>query len=157
MDSSGSIEIRVASVEDLKAVMAIERDSFTDPWTADAIFGELLADRMRLPLVAEIRGEMAGYLMAWLVVDQLHILNIATAKPYLRRGVASALLLEAARRGAARKAREVTLEVRESNYSARDFYKRWKFAEVGVRPGYYQDNGEDAIIMTVKCSLLLDD
>ena len=157
MGRADSIGIRLAVPEDLKAVIAIERESFTDPWSADVLFGELMADDMRLPLVAEINGEVAAYLMAWLVVDQLHILNIATAKRYLRMGVASILLHEAARLGVGRNANEITLEVRESNHSAREFYRRWKFAEMGIRPGYYQDNGENAIIMTVACSVLLDD
>ena len=90
--------IREAVSADLGPVVQIERRSFADAWSVEALFGELQADAMRLPLVAEVQGEVAGYLMAWLVADQLHVLNIATDPDRLRRGVGTALLLEAARR-----------------------------------------------------------
>jgi ribosomal-protein-alanine N-acetyltransferase len=144
--------IREAVSADLGPVVQIERRSFADAWSVEALFGELQADAMRLPLVAEVQGEVAGYLMAWLVADQLHVLNIATDPDRLRRGVGTALLLEAARRARQRGAVEVTLEVRRSNYAALAFYRQHAFAQTGVRPRYYQDNGEDAIIMTALCA-----
>jgi ribosomal-protein-alanine N-acetyltransferase len=154
-ESDGPPAIRRGTSRDLAAVIAIENLSFADPWSPEALFGELQADAMRLPLVAVLDGSVCGYLMAWLVADQLHVLNIATDPGHLRRGVGTALLLEAARRGARRGAVEVTLEVRRSNLPALAFYRRHAFVQAGVRPGYYQDNGEDAIIMTARCADLL--
>jgi ribosomal-protein-alanine N-acetyltransferase len=101
-----------------------------------------------LPLVAEISGRLAGYLMAWKVVDQLHILNIATDPDFRRRGVGTALLLAAAAKAVQWKMVEITLEVRESNREARAFYTGHGFTARGLRKGYYADNGEDAIVMT---------
>lgn len=147
--------IRPGQTGDLAAVQRIERLSFADPWSAAALFGELQNDGMRLPLVAETGGLVCGYLMAWLVADQIHVLNIATDPSCLRRGVGTALLQEAARRGAREGAVEITLEVRRSNYPAVAFYRRHAFQQAGVRPGYYQDNGEDALIMTARCADLL--
>jgi len=112
---------------------------------------------MRITLVAEKSGQVCGYIMAWIVVDQLHVLNIATDPDHLRLGVGTALLQEAARQASARGAVEVTLEVRRGNRAARAFYKQHFFAETGVRPAYYRDNGEDAIIMTASCGDLLQD
>lgn len=149
--------IRSGTFPDLSAVIRIENRAFEDPWSPEALFGELQADSMRLPLVAECQGTVCGYIMAWLVADQLHILNIATDPDYLRRGVGTALLREAVRLAALREAAEVTLEVRDSNHSARDFYSRHGFVQAGLRRGYYQDNGEDAIIMTADIRALLGD
>lgn len=140
--------IRPGGPTDLVAVERIERGSFGDPWSRNALLGELLADAMRLPLVAEIDGEVCGFLMAWRVVDQLHVLNLATAPARRRCGVGTALLLAAARAAQADGLREITLEVRASNVSALAFYRRHGFAAAGLRPRYYADDGEDAVIMT---------
>ncbi len=154
---SESLKIRLGEIADFVDVIRLEKAVFSDPWSQEAIFSELRADAMRLPLIAELGGTLCGYLMAWRVADQLHILNIATDPQYLRRGVGTALLLKAVRLAVEGGQSEVTLEVRESNFGARAFYRRHHFAEVGVRPGYYQDNKENAIIMTANCSDLLVD
>lgn len=145
---AGSLVVREATPADLDAVDRLERHSFGDPWSRETLSSELVPDPMRRPLVALGGGVICGYLMAWVVVDQLHILNIATGPDVRRAGVGTALLDEAMDRAAREMLREVTLEVRESNTSARAFYRRHGFAEVGRRRGYYADNGEDALIMS---------
>jgi ribosomal-protein-alanine N-acetyltransferase len=143
-----SITVRAPRPGDLAEVMAMEDRCFGDPWSAEALEQELVPDRLRYPLIAEISGQVVGYLMAWKIVDQLHLLNIATDPEFQRKGVATALLLAAARRAAAWGLIEITLEVRESNLAARAFYARHGFLPRGLRRGYYVDNGEDAIVMT---------
>lgn len=152
---TGELVIRPGSPADLGAVMVMEKAAFSDPWSQSALYSELLIDSMRMPLVAELNGSVCGYLMAWRVVDQLHILNIATDQNYLRQGVGTALLVAAARLAAEGGQVEITLEVRRSNTGARGFYRHHHFAETGVRRGYYQEDGEDAIIMTAACCDLL--
>ncbi len=147
--------VRQGNPGDLGAVLAMEKAAFSDPWSQESLFSELLADGMRMPLVAELNGSVCGYLMAWRVVDQLHILNIATDPHFLRQGVGTALLLAAARLAVEGGQVEITLEVRRSNTAARQFYGHHHFAETGVRPGYYQEDGEDAIIMTASSSDLV--
>ncbi|PID81101.1 ribosomal-protein-alanine N-acetyltransferase [bacterium DOLJORAL78_65_58] len=142
--------IRDGRLEDLGAVTRLEERCFSDPWSPANLLGELQPDILRLPLVAELDGVVCGYLMAWRVADQLHILNIAAAPQRRRCGVGTALLREAARRGLQTGQTELTLEVRDSNRGARAFYRRHRFAETGLRRGYYQDNGEDAVIMTAR-------
>jgi len=149
------VTVRAGDAGDLGPILAMEKAAFSDPWSQEALFSELLGDHMRMPLVAELDGDVCGYLMAWRVVDQLHILNIATDPYYLRRGVGTALLLAATRLCVESGQVEITLEVRRSNEGARQFYRHHHFAETGVRPGYYQEDGEDAIIMTAACSDLL--
>lgn len=150
------VTIRPGRVTDLNAVVHLENRCFNDPWTPAALLGELVADELRLPLVLEIEGHLRGYLMAWRVVDQLHILNIATDPDYRRCGLGTALLRAAARRAGRLSLEEFTLEVRRSNRPAREFYRQHGFAVSGLRPGYYADNGEDAIIMSCPLATVLD-
>ena len=154
---SSDLNIRQGEITDLAEIMRLEKAVFTDPWSMEALFSELQVDAMRVPLVAEMGTTLCGYLMAWRVADQMHILNIATDPNYLRRGVGTALLLKVTAIAIEGGQTEVTLEVRESNHGAREFYRRHHFTETGVRPGYYQDNKESAIIMTAFCAGLLPD
>lgn len=147
MSGGGPLVVRDGGPLDLAAVISIENTSFGDPWSPEALLGELVGDRLRLPLVAEQDGAVVGFLMAWRVADQLHVLNIAAAPRSRRQGVGTALLREAARRGLSLGLVEATLEVRRSNSGGRAFYRRHGFRESGVRARYYADNGEDAIIL----------
>lgn len=146
-DCPGRLVIREAGPLDLAAVIVIENQCFGDPWSPESLLGELMGDRLRLPLVAEHAGRIKGFLMSWRVADQLHVLNIAAAADSRRQGIGTALLREAARRGLAAGLVEATLEVRRGNVAARAFYRRHGFRETGVRARYYADNGEDAIIL----------
>ena len=157
MDQSApGITVRTPRGEDLPQVVALEKRCFVDPWEAEALEQELAVDPLRLPLIAEIEGKIVGYLMAWKIVDQLHILNIAADPDLRRQGVGTALLFDAARKAVALGMEGITLEVRESNREARAFYNEYGFVPTGLRPGYYADNGEDAIIMTAGTAALLD-
>jgi ribosomal-protein-alanine N-acetyltransferase len=89
----------------------------------------------------------AGFLVAWHVADELHVLNVAIAPPMRRRGLARALMDEALAYAAAEHVRIVLLEVRRSNRPAIKLYRAFGFTALGVRPGYYADNNEDAIEM----------
>ncbi len=148
--------VRAPRGEDLPQVVALEKRCFVDPWDSGALEQELGADRLRLPLIAETAGRVVGYLMAWKIVDQLHILNIAADPDLRRRGVGTALLFAVARKAVDLGMEEITLEVRESNREARAFYHKFGFVPTGLRRGYYADNGEDAIIMTTRTAALLD-
>ncbi|MFO7654259.1 MAG: ribosomal protein S18-alanine N-acetyltransferase [Candidatus Krumholzibacteriia bacterium] len=155
MSLAGDMTVRPGHLSDLAQVERIERTSFSDAWSRGALASELTSDRLRLSLVAELGGEVAGYLMAWRVPDQLHILNIAVRNDRRRSGVGTALLVAAAQEAAADGLFEVTLEVRRSNTGAQAFYARHGFAPTGVRPRYYPDSGEDALILTCPVPELL--
>ncbi len=146
--TAGEVRIRFGAPEDLSPVARIERESFSDPWSLPALLGELQPSSLHLPLVAELAGEVAGYLMAWRVHDELHVLNLAVAGRFRRRGVADALMQAAMADGQRAGLRLVTLEVRAGNTGAQNFYRQLGFQQDGVRPGYYPDTGEDALIMT---------
>jgi ribosomal-protein-alanine N-acetyltransferase len=138
---------------DLYAVEAIAHASFNDgsfsmteeisrPWAR--LWVARPADEHHA--VAEPTSPV-GFLIAWHVADELHVLNIATAPPMRRRGVARALMAVALRYAIAERIRIVVLEVRRSNRAAIKLYRGLGFTALGVRPGYYTDNEEDAIEM----------
>ena len=90
-----------------------------------------------------------GFLVSWHVADEVHILNIATSPPVRRRGVGSALMRESIEYARAHRVRIVLLEVRRSNRAAIRLYRTLGFTAMGLRPGYYSDNGEDALEMVL--------
>jgi len=157
LNDAAAVSVRVAGPEDLARVITIEHHSFGDPWSPETLLDELTADGMRLPLVAVRNGQVVGFLMAWFVADQLHVLNLAADTRCRRQGVGTALLCEAARRGLAQGLVEATLEVRRGNTAGRAFYHRHGFHETGVRKRYYADNGEDAIILDCDLAALAGD
>jgi [ribosomal protein S18]-alanine N-acetyltransferase len=148
---------RRMALPDLDRVMAIEQDGFAHPWSADLICREMTHDWSTILLATEHRPgpgglpseHLVGFVVYWIVHDELHVLNIATAAEERRRGVARALMLESAVR--ARKAGAVlsTLEVRRSNTAALALYRDLGYRQVGIRPNYYVDEGEDAIVMVL--------
>jgi ribosomal-protein-alanine N-acetyltransferase len=163
-------------VSDLPQVMDIERRAFPSPWPASAYRYEMTQNdlstylvlklrqsrrirgggrtlplrlgRMGLSMRRQIREPVLAYGGFWLMVDEAHISTIAVHPRWRGRGLgemALAAMMDAAiLRGAA----EVTLEVRVSNGVAQSLYRKYAFVQVGRRKGYYQDNGEDALIMT---------
>jgi ribosomal-protein-alanine acetyltransferase len=141
-----TVVVRAASAGDVGAVREIEQASFTDPWSASS-FRSLVDDpRVRFVVAAE-RGRVLGYAVAWFVLDEGELANVAVAPAARGRGIGAALLdevlAEARRRGAA----ALFLEVRASNASARALYLRRGFAEVARRRRYYRLPVEDAVVM----------
>lgn len=138
--------LTAADTADLAVVEDIVRETFDEgPFS---ITEELGRPWSRLWAARFTAGdEPVGFLVAWHVADELHVLNIATRPARRRRGVARALMDEALVYAAAEKIRIVILEVRRSNRPAIKLYRGLGFTALGVRPGYYSDNNEDAIEM----------
>jgi ribosomal-protein-alanine N-acetyltransferase len=131
---------------DLAAVDAIARACFGDK--ASSLAEELSRPWARLwSARLAPAGAAVGFLVAWHVADELHVLNVATAPAMRRRGVARTLMDEALGYAMAHRVRIVLLEVRRSNRAAIKLYRGLGFTALGVRPGYYSDNNEDAIEM----------
>ena len=138
--------IRPAVPADAKAMLALERRAFTDPWT-EASFREALASAWTFGLVAETGRGLMGYLIGREVAGTGEILNLAVVPESRRRGIAGALLeagLGAFRR---RRVHEVILEVRESNQPAQALYLGRGFRAVGQRASYYRNPREDALVL----------
>lgn len=144
------VRIRAMRVEDLPAVHEIERASFTTPWPANAYRQEIETNRLAAYLVAEAEGAVVGYAGLWLVIDEAHVTTFAVAPARRREGIGEQLLATLLDIAQARQAREATLEVRLSNLAARRLYEKYGFRPVGIRPRYYSDDNEDALIMTTE-------
>ncbi len=143
------VTIRLADPSAYPAVERLELASFEDPWPTEAILQELMPSALRWPILAEVDGNVVGFLMAWRTPDELHILNVAVNPEIRRCGIGSTLIKaaigEARRCGLAR----ITLEVRRSNVAASAMYESFGFLQTGMRSHYYADNGEDAMIFTL--------
>jgi ribosomal-protein-alanine N-acetyltransferase len=142
--------IEPMQLADLEAVHRIELASFSSPWPANAYRSELETNRLASYLVARIDGEIVAYGGMWLMVDEAHITTFAVHPTWRRQKIGERLLLAFLDLAVARQAREATLEVRLSNISARRLYEKYGFRPVGLRPRYYSDDGEDALIMTTE-------
>jgi ribosomal-protein-alanine N-acetyltransferase len=135
-------------LEDIPSVHVIERSSFTVPWPDEAYRNELLTNRLASYIVARAGDDVVGFAGLWVMVDEAHVTTFAVDPRWRRRGIGEQLLLALLDLAIARRAREATLEVRLSNVPARRLYEKYGFRPVGIRPRYYSDNGEDALIMT---------
>lgn len=138
--------VRPAWPADAPVLASLERRCFDDPWSGES-FREALASPHSFGLVAECRGEIAGYLIGRAILGSGEILNLAVAPEWRRRRVARQLLDGGLDELAARGAEEVFLEVRESNVSAQSLYLGAGFRAVGQRAGYYRNPREDALIL----------
>jgi ribosomal-protein-alanine N-acetyltransferase len=155
---ASSLRFRAAREQDLARLVELERAAHLHPWTEAQLRSEL-GHPYATVLCAEEGGDggsarIVGFLVYWLIHDELHILDVVTAPEARRRGVARALMaegVEAARRSGASRA---LLEVRRSNAPAIALYRALGFLHDTVRRGYYQD-GEDAILMSLALGLRL--
>ena len=143
------VTLRRAMLGDLREIAAIEQLSFSDPWSKQS-FAKLLDGPAHF-VVAErpFAGQrvVAGYVVAWVVVEEAEIANIAVAPGARRLGIGALLLDDAIAAAAARGARAIFLEVRRSNVPAQALYASRGFREVGCRRGYYRNPVEDALIL----------
>ncbi|MBI5500884.1 MAG: ribosomal protein S18-alanine N-acetyltransferase [Deltaproteobacteria bacterium] len=140
--------LRLADPADLPGILAIERASFPSPWTEPMFAEELKNDWSHLWVIeAGPERSIVAFCVFWVAADEIHLLNIAVAPPWRRRGLARHLLTAIIAFAEARVASHVVLEVRPSNTPAQRLYRQFDFRPVGLRPNYYADNGEDAILM----------
>lgn len=139
--------IRPAQPEDTDGIAELEKICFSTPWSADSISKELNSNPLAHYIVAELDGRIAGYAGMWQILDEGHITNVAV-RPELRGNhIASTIIAVMIELGAHLGIIRYTLEVRSSNEAAKALYRNFDFKESGLRKGYYEDNGEDAVIM----------
>jgi [ribosomal protein S18]-alanine N-acetyltransferase len=148
--TAASLPITIVPMQpaDLDEVDAIERHSFKAPWPRQVFADELGRAWARID-VARHADRVVGFVDYWLVADEVHLLAIATHPDHRRSGVGAALLDHLLAVARATRAVLVTLEVRRTNVPAITLYEQRGFARVGVRPAYYQEDGEDAVVMTL--------
>jgi [ribosomal protein S18]-alanine N-acetyltransferase len=130
---------------DLDTVMEIERVSFRSPWSRQVFLEELTRDWAHVDVVRDaVTDDVVAFANYWLVADEVHVLNLATHPQGGHASRMMAHMIDFARRELCR---YVTLEVRRSNAAALRLYRRFAFRAIGVRPNYYAEDQEDAIVM----------
>ena len=142
--------IRRMTLEDVPAVHQIDTLSFSLPWPERSFRFEVGDNPASRNWVAEADGRIIAMLVLWLIVDEAHIATIATHPDFRNRGVAERLLVETLNSAREEGARRAFLEVRAGNVAAQAMYRKYGFDVAGVRPHYYKDNGEDALLMTLE-------
>jgi ribosomal-protein-alanine N-acetyltransferase len=136
-----------ASLSDIARIVEIERDSFSDPWSAAAFRAALAEERMLFLVAEEETGTLVGYVVAWSTIDEAELANLAVARSARGEGIGKALVDAALRFGEERGCSCMYLEVRESNQAARAVYAARGFEQVGRRKRYYRDPIEDALVL----------
>jgi ribosomal-protein-alanine N-acetyltransferase len=142
-----NLDLRRLAPDDLDTVEEIERASYPTPWSRTMFAAELRKpSALALGAYAD-SGRLVGYAFVSRYVDAWHVMNVAVAPEYRRRGIATELLERLFEVTAGDQRRGYTLEVRVSNLGAIQLYERLGFQSRGIRRGYYTDNREDALIM----------
>ncbi len=144
------IEITNMEIDDFDEILSIEYASFRDAWSRDLFERELQIPISR-NLIAKIskdnRREVAGYIIYWVIAGEVHIHKIAVRTDLRESGIASRLMTEALRLSREEGASLCILEVGRSNNNARKLYEKFGFTVANIRPGYYAETGDDAVVM----------
>ena len=142
-----SIAYRRMTRGDVEAVHRIELDTFPEPWSLQSFIDEMERNACARYIVAEENGEILGYAGAWLIMDEGHITNVAVLKSRRGEGIGKGLMQALMQYAANMGVQYMTLEVRKSNLTAQKLYHGLGFIDLGVRKRYYEDNGEDALLL----------
>ncbi len=141
------VNLREMEIGDIDTIMKIERESFSSPWTRNSFERELRENMLAKYIVAEVDGLVVGYAGIWLILDEGHVTNIAVAKAHRGKGIGKFLMMGLIDFCQSNNIPNMTLEVRKSNLVAQNLYKKMGFLDCGIRPNYYVDDHEDAVIM----------
>ncbi len=137
------------TLEDVPQVQAIDQLSFSLPWPESSFKFELTENENSLCQVAVVDGRIAAMIVVWIIVDEAHVGTIATHPDFRGRGLARQLLAHTLLQAMPLGAALAMLEVRRGNTPAIHLYEAFGFEVCGERRHYYQDNGEDALLMTL--------
>lgn len=148
MTEEPAIVLEALEHEHVDDVLRLERESFPAPWT-EAMFRQEVEEKwLSRSFVALQNGNVVGYVVAWFLRGEVHVLNLAVSRLHQRQGIARRMLGHVVTLANEESCHLITLEVRVSNDPAKFLYLSMGFAPVGIRRRYYHDNDEDALVMT---------
>lgn len=149
VEDPGELHVVLAPMKrrHLRSVLKIEGQVYPRPWSMGLFMSELSFKEGRVYVVARVGSTVVGYAGLLVVLDEGHVTTIAVDPAWHRHSIGSRLLLALAEAGMARGVEQMTLEVRVSNDPAKELYRRFGFVPAGIRKGYYQETGEDALVM----------
>lgn len=137
------------TLADIPGVRELDRLSFPTPARAGVFEHELVQNNIAYYQVLGAGDGLVGFAGFWLIADEIHVSTIATHPAWRGRGLGELLLLNLLFQAYTLPANMATLEVRRSNLVAQALYRKYRFEEVGTRPRYYRDTGEDALLLTM--------
>lgn len=137
---------RLCEEKDLPAVMQLDREAFFDPWSRET-WQEELQNKIAIWIVEELGKQVVGHAGLWIVAGEAQIMRVAVRKELRNQGLGLALTRALLQKAWDAGVDAITLEVRENNLAALKVYERCGFVSGGVRPGYYEDTHEGAVIM----------
>ncbi len=148
-----ALSFREMAVADLASVQMLDQQSFINPWPEGAFHYELTGNQLSVCWVAEVMDENGMQIVAsaviWVIIDEAHLAMLAVTPQYRGLGIARRLLACALLVAFERGARKSLLEVRKNNIDALHLYYGFGYELAGIRPGYYLDNHEDALLLTL--------
>lgn len=142
-----SFIIRLAEKKDIEALAELDDICFAIPWNRSAFEYEINENLKAIYLVAELDDRIIGYVGVWVILDEGHITNIAVHPDFRNKGLGKLLLSNLFEITDRKGVERYTLEVRDSNDAALSLYSKFKFKQEGKRLKYYEDTGEDALIL----------
>jgi ribosomal-protein-alanine N-acetyltransferase len=153
--ASNHWKIRMAALENLDVLVALEVASFSVPWSKKSFEAELRGNQFsRILMITHseygLEVQAIGYICVWMVFEEIRFLNLAIHPEFRRRGLATRLISEAIRLGWEEGCCRGMLEVRESNHAAKKLYESFHFQAYATRKSYYTNPTEDAILMTLE-------
>lgn len=145
-EETSTINFRPMRQADIPALVKLEAESFYDAWNENMLRNEV-DNKLTTYLVMEVAGKLVGYAGFWLVAGEAQITRVAVLEAERGQGYGTRLTAQLVNKAWAMGADAITLEVRESNMAAQKAYLTCGFASEGIRPNYYEDNHENAVIM----------
>jgi ribosomal-protein-alanine N-acetyltransferase len=153
MMPSSCVRIEELKPYDLDEIIAIEQVSFPTPWPRQVFDMELRSSKS-YKRVSKINGTVVGYIIAWKIYDEVHILNLAVHPDHRRKGIGRGLLSDCLMHFSSKGIKSAILEVRVRNKNAISLYETTGFRSIGLRRKYYSDTGEDALVMKLDMEYL---
>lgn len=139
--------IRKGNISDVSGIAAIEEACFPVPWSKESLKRDMETNPRAKYIVAEEEDKIVGYIGWWTIAEEAYINNIAVLPSHQEKSIGSILMKTMIHLSEAEGVKSHTLEVRAGHLKTQYFYEKFGFRSAGVRPGYYEDNGEDAVIM----------
>jgi len=143
------MKIRPATVEDIPALVAIEQDTYKNPWNERMMRGEVSENSHAHVTVMDYNGIIIGYACFWIIDDEAMLNKLTISKPLQGKKLGQLLLQDTINRIRSANCQRITLEVRVSNLTAQAVYQKASFERIGIRKKYY-DDGEDAQVMLLQ-------
>lgn len=148
-----ALHVRRMVADDVPAVCQLEHQIFSSPWTEEGFLYKLDRRHFNISLVGLVGGAVVAYAVSFFVLDEFHLSNLAVQQEFRKKKIGETMLWLSLLVGSELGAQYVYLEVRKSNKSAIALYKKYHFELVGIRKGYYENEKEDALLLSRNLNL----